>query len=80
MSKILINLFFLAPFVFTGCSTKTQTEYIYKDVYVPVKCNAKIPTKPINDRSFEAHKLKMIYFVKVEALLKECIGVKNENN
>lgn len=79
MSKALILLFFMA-ISFTGCATKIQTEYIYKDVYVPVKCNAKMPIKPINDGSFETHKQKMVYFLKTEALLKECIGVEDENN
>lgn len=78
MSKVLILLFFIA-ISFTGCSTKTVTEYVYKDVYIPVKCNAQIPDKPLNDRSFDSHKQRMIYFLKVEALLKECVGVDNES-
>ncbi|MCG3665444.1 hypothetical protein L5F09_06765 [Aliarcobacter butzleri] len=71
---VLISCFF--ALAFSGCSTKTQTEYVYKDVYVPVKCNATIPLKPKNDGSFEADKQKMIYFLKVESLLKECVGAK----
>lgn len=71
---VLISCFF--ALAFSGCSTKIQTEYIYKDVYVPVKCNAVVPTKPKNDGSFEADKQKMIYFLKVESLLKECVGAK----
>ncbi|ABV67913.1 hypothetical protein Abu_1666 [Aliarcobacter butzleri RM4018] len=71
---VLISCFFVLAF--SGCATKTQTEYIYKDVYVPVKCNAVIPTKPKSDGSFEADKQKMIYFLKVESLLKECVGAK----
>ena len=51
MSKVLILLFLFA-LAFTGCAPKIQTEYIYKDVYVPVKCNAKMPIKPTNDESF----------------------------
>lgn len=66
---------------FTGCSTKTkiETEYIYKDKYVPVKCNAQIPVKPKSDGTFQADKKKMIYYIKVESLLKECTGVKDES-
>jgi hypothetical protein len=71
---VLISCFF--ALAFSGCTTKTQTEYVYKDVYVPVKCNATIPLKPKNDGSFEADKQKMIYFLKVESLLKECVGAK----
>ncbi|RBQ28412.1 hypothetical protein [Aliarcobacter vitoriensis] len=75
---VLISFFFVL--VFSGCSTKVQTEYIYKDVYIPVKCNATIPIKPKNDGSFESNKKKMIYFLRVESLLKECVGAEDENN
>jgi hypothetical protein len=75
MTKIILIscLFALA---FTGCATKTkiETEYVYKDKYVPVKCNAAIPAKPKNNGTFEADKEKMIYYIKVESLLKECVG------
>ena len=79
MSKVLILLFLFA-LAFTGCAPKIQTEYIYKDVYVPVKCNAKMPIKPTNDETFESHKEKMLYFLRTEALLKECIGANDESN
>lgn len=79
MSKVLILLFLFA-LAFTGCAPKIQTEYIYKDVYVPVKCNAKMPIKPTNDGSFESRKQKMVYFLRAEALLKECIGANDESN
>ena len=79
MSKVLILLFLFA-LAFTGCAPKIQTEYIYKDVYVPVKCNAKMPIKPTNDESFVSHKQKMLYFLRTEALLKECIGANDESN
>ena len=79
MSKVLIPLFLFA-LAFTGCAPKIQTEYIYKDVYVPVKCNAKMPIKPTNDGSFKSHKEKMLYFLRTEALLKECIGANDESN
>lgn len=79
MSKTLFLIFVFA-LLFTGCTTKeVQTEYIYKDVYIPIKCNAKMPLKPQNDGSFEADKQKMIYFVRVEELLKKCIGVEDED-
>ncbi len=79
MSKVLILLFLFA-LAFTGCAPKIQTEYIYKDVYVPVKCNAKMPIKQQNDGSFKSHKEKMLYFLRTEALLKECIGANDESN
>ena len=79
MSKVLILLFLFA-LAFTGCAPKIQTEYNYKDVYVPVKCNAKMAIKPTNDGNFESHKEKMLYFLRTEALLKECIGANDESN
>lgn len=76
--KISLFLIFLA-FVFMGCSQKVQTQTVYKDVYIPVKCNAKLPKKPENKGDFESHKEKMIYFLKVEMLLKQCLGLENES-
>lgn len=71
----------LSALVFTSCipKTKIETEYVYKDKYVPVKCNATIPVKPKNDGTFKADKEKMIYYIKVESLLKECVGAKDES-
>ena len=51
----------------------TPTESIRK---VEKKRKPKQLTKPKNDGSFEADKQKMIYFLKVESLLKECVGAK----
>ena len=52
-----------------GCAFKEPT-IIYKEKLTPVRCNAVMPDKPNNDGSFEAHKAKMIYFLKCEDLLK----------
>ena len=57
-----------------GCAFKEPT-IIYKEKLTPVRCNAVMPDKPNNDGSFEAHKAKMIYFLKCEDLLKQCIGI-----
>jgi hypothetical protein len=38
-----------------------------------------MPIKPTNDESFESHKEKMLYFLRTEALLKECIGANDES-
>lgn len=75
MTKIIL-IFCLFTLVFTGCATKTkiETEYVYKDKYVPVRCNAVIPAKPKSDGTFILDKEKMIYYIKVESLLKECVG------
>ena len=33
------------------------------------------PVKPVNDGSFEAHKNKMIYYLRCESTLKYCLGL-----
>ncbi|MCI6988817.1 MAG: hypothetical protein MR902_04500 [Campylobacter sp.] len=58
----------------SGCASKERV--VYQDVYVPIKCPAKMPEKPKNKRSFESHKALMVYFLECESLLKECIGDK----
>lgn len=73
-----IKSFLIAVFslvIFGGCAGK---ETIYKDVYLPVKCSVDIPKKPLNDKTFKAHKELMIYFLKIERLLKICTGKEDE--
>ena len=64
----------LISFALCGCAVNEPT-IIYKEKLTPVRCNAVMPDKPNNDGSFEAHKAKMIYFLKCEDLLKQCIGI-----
>lgn len=54
-----------------GCSTK---EPQIKQVYVPVRCNLKMPLKPAANGSFEAHKELVRYFLKCEEIAKDCTG------
>ena len=58
---------------FTGCSKKQ--DLVYKEVLTPIRCQAKMPVKPINDGSFEAHKNKMVYYLRCESTLKYCLGL-----
>ena len=62
--------------VFSGCST---AKVVYKDVYVPVRCEVKIPVKPKNDKIFESKKALMVYFLHTEAALKSCVGASSDN-
>ena len=39
-------LFFLLSLILFGCSPKTIYKQNIKEVYIPVKCNPKIPEKP----------------------------------
>lgn len=63
---VLFSVAFMA--FFSGCGVKKEP------VYIPVKCNAKIPQKPQNNGDFESKKALMIYFLEVESLLKSCVG------
>lgn len=69
--RIRIYLIVLISVIFCGCGEKI----IYKDVYLPVKCTAKMPQKPSNNGDFKSHKNLMIYFLECENLLKFCLGV-----
>ncbi|MCZ6156945.1 hypothetical protein O6B72_09010 [Campylobacter ureolyticus] len=68
-----IFLTFCVAMLLSGCSVKSDP--IYKEVLIPVKCQAKMPVKPVNDGSFESHKNKMIYYLRCESTLKQCLGI-----
>ncbi|AQW80789.1 hypothetical protein [Campylobacter pinnipediorum] len=77
MNKLML-ICFLLVLILSGCANDVKNiepRYIYKDVYVPIKCQASMPQKPKNDRSFESHKQIMLYLLECERLLKECLGV-----
>lgn len=63
----------LIAFIFTGCGIKPDP--VYKEVLTPIRCQAKMPVKPANDGSFEAHKNKMVYYLRCESALKYCLGL-----
>ena len=76
---IRIWIFCLFALIFAGCAAKPQTSephIIYKEKYVPVKCNAKIPVKPKNDGTFETDKKIAVYYRDCEKKLKQCLGIK----
>lgn len=68
-----IFLTFCVAMLLSGCSVKSDP--IYKEVLTPIRCQAKMPVKPVNDGSFEAHKNKMIYYLRCESTLKYCLGL-----
>lgn len=76
---IRILLFCLFVLIFAGCTAKPQISepyIIYKEKYVPVRCNAKMPDKPKNDGTFETDKRIAIYYRDCERFLKQCLGIK----
>ena len=76
---IRILLFCLFVLIFAGCAAKPQVSephIIYKEKYVPVRCNAKMPLKPKNDGTFETDKKIAVYYRDCEKKLKQCLGIK----
>ena len=76
---IRISLFCLFALIFAGCAAKPQASepyIIYKEKYVPVRCNAEMPVKPKDDGTFETDKQIAIYYRDCEKKLKQCLGIK----
>lgn len=76
---IRISLFCLFALIFAGCAAKPQANepyIIYKEKYVPVRCNAEMPVKPKDDGTFETDKRIAIYYRDCEKKLKQCLGIK----
>lgn len=65
---------FLVLLLLSSCASQNHIKY----VNVPVKCNAKMPLKPLskNENDFEYAKETMIYLRECESTLKMCLGVK----
>ena len=76
---IRILIFCVFALIFAGCAAKPQTSepyIIYKEKYVPVRCNAEMPVKPKDDGTFETDKRIAIYYRDCEKKLKQCLGIK----
>ena len=69
----LIALF--SVFMLAGCGAK---EPQIKQVFIPVKCNLKMPLRPAESSDFEAHKALVAYFLKCEQIAKDCTQGANE--
>ena len=75
MKNNLIFLFVLVISVtLAGCASKdAQVMTEYKEIYVPVKCQIKLPQKPIfNPSNPESLKETIGYCMHIETLLKGC--------
>ncbi|WP_314041947.1 hypothetical protein, partial [Campylobacter showae] len=73
--RILV-FFVVLVLLFSGCANKQVPEpsVVYKEKYMPVRCNANMPYKQKDDGKFETHKAKMIYYRDCEKKLKQCLG------
>lgn len=73
-NKIYFFIFLSYIVLFVGCSAKAPQTTIQK-VYIPVKCDVKLPEKPLFDPA-DPDSLKglIIYYIQIENLLKGCIN------
>ena len=61
--------------VFLSCAPKVVTKTEYRDVYVPVKCNAPIPPRPMYDGDPVMGVVDLLeYTEKLELIIKACTG------
>ena len=77
--KLIISSLILA-FVLIGCSSKPEiiVKTQYQDVFIPVACIDKMPTKPkFSPENLESAKELMGYFLTCEELLKGCVNGSN---
>lgn len=74
--KLAMNSLIIAFFM-AGCASKPEiiVKTQYQDVYVPVACIEKMPTKPkFSPENLESAKELMGYFLTCEELLKGCVN------
>lgn len=63
---------FLCAILLSACASKPLVKIETKEVFIPVKCDLELPTKPLENGSFESHKQIAIYYKKVEQIAKDC--------
>ncbi len=68
---IKVFILFCSLFAFIGCS-RVISDVQIQEVYIPIKCNIKIPNKPKEDGTFESHKQLAEYYLIVEQIAKDC--------
>ncbi|WP_109146900.1 hypothetical protein [Campylobacter concisus] len=74
--KLIVSSLLAALFM-AGCSSKPEVivKTQYQDVYVPVACIEKMPTKPkYSPENLESAKELIGYFLTCEELLKGCVN------
>ena len=62
----------ISGLLYTGCASKPIYKVQVKEVFIPIKCNLKLPYKPKENGSFESHRNLAIYYKKVEQIAKDC--------
>ncbi|WP_232209591.1 MULTISPECIES: hypothetical protein [Campylobacter] len=76
LRKIVFIILLSFAVIMAGCANKPEiiTRTLYQDVYIPMKCDVKLPEKPEYDKNDpDSAKKLAIYYKQVEKLLKGCI-------
>ena len=69
--RFLLSSLFVA-LIFSGCATKERI--VTQEVYIPVKCRAAKPVRPIKTSSYERNILNILeYTEKLEVLVDKCV-------
>lgn len=72
LNRFLFTLLALFTLTFSACASKPVYKVEIKEVFIPVKCNLKLPTKPKENGSFESHKALTKYYLEIEQIAKDC--------
>ena len=69
--RFLLSSLFVA-LIFSGCATKERI--VTQEVYIPVKCQATKPVRPIKTSSYERNILNILeHTQKLEVLVDKCV-------
>ena len=66
------TLFAIFALTFSACASKPVYKVQIKEVFIPVKCNLKLPKKPQENGSFASHRALAKYYLEIEQIAKDC--------
>ena len=72
LNRVLFTLVALFALTFSACASKPVYKVEIKEVFIPVKCNLKLPTKPQENGSFASHRALAKYYLTIEQIAKDC--------
>ena len=72
LNRVLFTLLALFALTFSACASKPVYKVEIKEVFIPVKCNLKLPTKPKENGSFASHRALAKYYLEIEQIAKDC--------
>ena len=72
LNRVLFTLLALFALTFSACASKPVYKVEIKEVFIPVKCNLKLPKKPQENGSFASHRALAKYYLEVEQIAKDC--------